>query len=360
MSDQKDDEQQPDGANATIVSVREQGQGPASSTGSHASLFMIHEAEVEEHTLQRDACIAAIGTDANEVDIVIEEPDCAKKQLVVMNIGNHWMFLDCGPQDVVWMDGMKRRQLYAPIDFRGVIRVGQQYMVFAGGGAPTDSLETSAKGDIVKTEDPGESATVRVRGFGSEKLSRQWPVLIGSHSACDLVEETLDPFHAFVYWSEEGAMLESIGHSVVEVKNVALTGPVLVEETLAATLGGTAITVSIEGDAKAQGTALFKDGIDYESFALTALNDSVDDSFYLPGFGRPVSIGRAESCDIVLNDMAVSREHAQLVPAGKTLNLIDNFSANGTFVNGIKVPKARVRAGDIIEIGDNFFLVHYT
>jgi pSer/pThr/pTyr-binding forkhead associated (FHA) protein len=46
-------------------------------------------------------------------------------------------------------------------------------------------------------------------------------------------------------------------------------------------------------------------------------------------------IGRGESCDLVLDDPKVSREHAAVVPGrGPRYVLVDLDSANGTLVNG--------------------------
>ncbi|HAR65111.1 MAG TPA: hypothetical protein DCR55_02725 [Lentisphaeria bacterium] len=348
---------------ATIVTERDDDSSAArENVVKHASLFVVgSDRSVTEHPLQSDACLVAIGTDAKESDILIADDDCAKKQLVVMNIGSHWMFLDCGPKDVVWLDGVCRRQLYAPIDYRGVARIGKQHLVFAGTGeVPTGTQEASSKDVILKTEEPGDDARLHVRGLGGHVSTNKWPLLIGSHETCDLTDESLAPFHAFLFWGESGPFIEPIAGAALEIGGNAVTEAHPIDGDARANLGTAGLSISVEGDAQKHAEELYRQGVTYDSFALTALNDSIDDSFFLPGFGRPVTIGRGETCDIVLNDMAVSREHAQIVPAGKTLNLIDNFSANGTYVNGIKVPKARVRAGDVIEIGDNFFLVHYT
>lgn len=66
-------------------------------------------------------------------------------------------------------------------------------------------------------------------------------------------------------------------------------------------------------------------------------------------------IGRdASKCQIVVNDDAVSKEHAWIVPVDDGTVVIDRGSANGTFVNSInspKVSKVRLQNGDKIFIG---------
>lgn len=57
-------------------------------------------------------------------------------------------------------------------------------------------------------------------------------------------------------------------------------------------------------------------------------------------------LGRSKECDITLGVSHLSRRHAELrvTPAG--LEVIDLNSSNGTYVNGSKVSKAVLKAGD--------------
>jgi pSer/pThr/pTyr-binding forkhead associated (FHA) protein len=64
-----------------------------------------------------------------------------------------------------------------------------------------------------------------------------------------------------------------------------------------------------------------------------------------------VSIGRAMTNDVILNDGRVSRSHAQLECSPSHCRLIDLKSANGTRVNGLQVEQADLKPGDIISIG---------
>jgi hypothetical protein len=66
----------------------------------------------------------------------------------------------------------------------------------------------------------------------------------------------------------------------------------------------------------------------------------------------PVTIGRAESSTILLNDDYVSQHHARLVPNGSAWLLEDLNSTNGTLLDGTKVSAAtEVYAGSQIRIG---------
>jgi ABC-type transporter Mla subunit MlaD len=63
------------------------------------------------------------------------------------------------------------------------------------------------------------------------------------------------------------------------------------------------------------------------------------------------TMGRGTSADIRILDPAVSRAHARLRHAAGSWFVQDMGSAGGTFVNGERVPAARLKSGDRITIG---------
>jgi hypothetical protein len=67
---------------------------------------------------------------------------------------------------------------------------------------------------------------------------------------------------------------------------------------------------------------------------------------------RGATIGRSRSCDIVLDDANVSRQHAEVRPRGGGWFIADVGSTNGVAVNGARIEQAHaLRPGDRIEIG---------
>jgi len=66
---------------------------------------------------------------------------------------------------------------------------------------------------------------------------------------------------------------------------------------------------------------------------------------------REIVIGRASELDMVLVEDMVSRKHAKIITTDQNVVIQDLGSTNGTFVNGEKIKKARLKEGDRILVG---------
>jgi pSer/pThr/pTyr-binding forkhead associated (FHA) protein len=63
------------------------------------------------------------------------------------------------------------------------------------------------------------------------------------------------------------------------------------------------------------------------------------------------TIGRNPESDVFLDDVTVSRRHAELRRAGGRFELHDVGSLNGTYVNRERVDAVTLRSGDEVQIG---------
>jgi FHA domain/zinc-ribbon domain len=63
------------------------------------------------------------------------------------------------------------------------------------------------------------------------------------------------------------------------------------------------------------------------------------------------TIGRSPDCDIFLDDVTVSRQHAVLRRTGDTFVIEDQGSLNGTFVNRNRIESAELADGDEVQVG---------
>jgi pSer/pThr/pTyr-binding forkhead associated (FHA) protein len=78
---------------------------------------------------------------------------------------------------------------------------------------------------------------------------------------------------------------------------------------------------------------------DRDEIRLLALDDQV------------THIGRGADAHVRIDQHHVSRDHAILVRHGRYFRLLDNRSANGTFLNGRRVVATNVADGDVIRVG---------
>jgi pSer/pThr/pTyr-binding forkhead associated (FHA) protein len=67
--------------------------------------------------------------------------------------------------------------------------------------------------------------------------------------------------------------------------------------------------------------------------------------------GPRTRIGRSPDCEIFLDDVTVSRNHAVLLDEGGTFVIEDQGSLNGTFVNRKRIDRAPLHEGDELQVG---------
>ncbi len=91
------------------------------------------------------------------------------------------------------------------------------------------------------------------------------------------------------------------------------------------------------------------------SYALRGVSGSSFGRVY-PVFDT-TRVGRSPDADIRIKRDEISRQHAELSFVDEQLMLRDLKSANGTFVNGKRVRRATLSAGDEVSFDDERFLV---
>jgi hypothetical protein len=72
-----------------------------------------------------------------------------------------------------------------------------------------------------------------------------------------------------------------------------------------------------------------------------------------------VTCGRSPASDIFLDDVTVSRKHAEIVRDENGFRINDSGSLNGTFVNRTRTESSALSNGDEVQIG-KFKLVFFT
>ncbi len=75
------------------------------------------------------------------------------------------------------------------------------------------------------------------------------------------------------------------------------------------------------------------------------------EEWLVPIDAKVTHVGRGLTSDVRIEEQRVSRSHAILVRHGHATRLLDNRSANGTFVNGRRIVATNIADGDVIRIG---------
>jgi pSer/pThr/pTyr-binding forkhead associated (FHA) protein len=85
------------------------------------------------------------------------------------------------------------------------------------------------------------------------------------------------------------------------------------------------------------------------ALVIRAGGGRVGESFAIDG--ERMSIGRRPDCEVFLDDVTVSRDHALLIKRGEQWYLDDCGSLNGTYVNRSRIESHRLEEGDEVQIG---------
>jgi pSer/pThr/pTyr-binding forkhead associated (FHA) protein len=86
--------------------------------------------------------------------------------------------------------------------------------------------------------------------------------------------------------------------------------------------------------------------------SLEAVMEKFEDQTTRIRLQQRIRIGRDDLNDWKIEDLTVSRFHAEIVQNDKAgFDLVDLRSANGTFINGVSIKRREIEIGDLISIG---------
>jgi FHA domain/zinc-ribbon domain len=114
---------------------------------------------------------------------------------------------------------------------------------------------------------------------------------------------------------------------------------------------GTETTMSFDVDeASEEGESLLSAlGITGPALVVRSGGGIAGQSFQ-PADGRTL-VGRSPECAIFLDDVTVSRRHAEIIREGDTFTIRDLGSLNGTYVNRKRIESAVLEDDDEVQVG---------
>jgi serine/threonine protein kinase len=88
------------------------------------------------------------------------------------------------------------------------------------------------------------------------------------------------------------------------------------------------------------------------SLELALIAGPDKDRTFVLNVGDRLMLGRSAQAHYQVSDARVSRNHCQVLLEGDQVTLVCNGGSGGTFVNGQKVQRHRLKVGDVIQVGD--------
>jgi pSer/pThr/pTyr-binding forkhead associated (FHA) protein len=335
--------------------------------GLSPTFYIFSKKRKTNFRIPADEQVFKIGRGEN-CDIVIDDQSVSNEQVAIVKLGNYCYFMDCGAEDCVSFDGVKKRQVAVSAASRLILKVGNTWIIYIGINSNDyeDERDTFVlKRSLImgkKLDTNAQSELLLQSKFG-ETSTDAAPILVGSHKACDYKIETpaIAPFHFFIYFNQHGAYIEDLTHGNPRIKVDGLTclGAKPIHEDLSITVNQDTIHLYVYGNIKDRCDHLFSQLQTQPNLVLTALNAPNAEPILLPKVDQQITIGRDDSCDIFIDDPSISRLHAYMQVKDKCLYLADNHSANKSYVNTSPIEKAKVQPGDILEFGHVCFLLHY-
>ena len=113
---------------------------------------------------------------------------------------------------------------------------------------------------------------------------------------------------------------------------------------------GTETTMSFDVDESGEDGETLLGGLNISGPALVVRSGGgIAGQPFTPGDGSTL-IGRSPECDIFLDDVTVSRRHAEIVREGDDFTIRDLGSLNGTYVNRRRIESASLEDDDEVQI----------
>lgn len=184
---------------------------------------------------------------------------------------------------------------------------------------------------------------------------------IGKGEINDIVidENGVSGFHADLRVDGSNVIIADVDTKTgTQLNGELLTGPTNVRAGDVIMIQGVELEVVEEDDSSnAKTLVLSGTALDSSLAGWFLVADSgPEKGQHIPVHAR-TEIGRALDCDISILEPALSRKHAEIEPEGDDLFLQDLGSANGTYVNGEKIDRVKLKDGDILQFHKVRFIV---
>jgi len=304
-----------------------------------------------------------IGSNPYKCEVQVDNPEVADIQVVLRRVGKTWYIIESGKNDLMKVNGFKKRQAHLKGKGSVVIQVGELVVIFTvNSRSAKDSSEVAPIYDENTPLEEGEF-TLSVKDKTVVHNSFDELCLIGSSPYCDYFVEG-EAFAALI--THFGKRL-FVGSMLSQERVTVARDGVAVDENTSLAPGSVITVGDVEMTFRLSKDLRFSQGFNFvpdskEQYMMLLELDSYGNqcqSYALPKSGRSILIGRDhQKCKISLTgSKKISRQHIQALIYDKSILIIDNRTTNGTFINGEKVRKKLAHPGDLIRMANLTFIL---
>jgi len=110
------------------------------------------------------------------------------------------------------------------------------------------------------------------------------------------------------------------------------------------------------GPAAALGTGIHRELPTGAALLIVHKGPAEGSEFLLPADADIIGVGRSPESEVFLDDVTVSRRHAEFRRGADGWSVRDVGSLNGTYVNRVRVDDQRLQGGDEVQVGKFRFI----
>ncbi len=319
-----------------------------------------------------------VGRDPN-MRIRLKAPAVAGYHLFLIRLPCGWLAITRQAGARLEVNGWPVHQhLLKPDD---VLRIGSTWMAFTGAPAPTDPLppipghwpervgltgQTVKSGGSTPTHAHAQRSAVCVFELpdGQEFTTRGEPMRIGSSSLCEMFlrDSAIAPVQALVAWKLDGPHVIDLTGAQIKQKAGKPESDLLLSGGESLSIGSTWIHTRIEGDPQAPARQRAADEATAQRrMALTIVAGAQKGQAAILPPGQPIILGRHSDCELsIASDPYISRRHLQIIARDTQIDAKDLGSRHGFAVGQTTSSDTAIaKIGDVLRVGQTYFLVHY-
>lgn len=297
--------------------------------------------------------VLQVGHEAELCDLVVDDMELEPVQVRLFRFRDCWFFIETGSASLTVVNGIPKRQDFLYPGWGHFFRVGDGEII----------IKTDYRYAVEANDEEPAAFSVEVGGQGLS-FSAKESCLIGSHEACD-IQVMGEPFQAIVSCFRGKVHVNAICADVyranIKVDGQYATQMRFLKNGSKIMVGGYEITVGVPKSDKGKALSIQAANVNNNLALLELGADMVPgQKLIMPPAGQSVFLGRGSENYFQLNGSGISKRHSQLIIYRSYVTLVDCRSTNGTFVNKKRINSAKVKAGDIISLGDMNFLLCYS